>query len=289
MRQHVKILPKQCCRCPPVKKTNTYSVYAGMTADAENEILRIDEVSDDWNRCCCNPYHPLKMEVRQYFPLPNKDSDANKISSEYGYLKEDFARELSTLTGYNRQVAIEEWYKSQPVLFSMVRDNGQRCCCKTPCKVLNTFVCCACCQDGMHAYAGEVVDGKEKGLINNPDPAKFIGTVKQVEFGGCCTPSLYLTDGPTSEPFAKVEGPCCFGGWSENCCDFNFTVSRFNSAKKMGDLGKIVKKKPEGLAGQFKEVFTQADVYSVQFNDGAELSPGQKVTVLTAQILSDYM
>ena len=45
IRQHVKLLPKQCCVCPPcVKQTNTYSVYAGMTRDAQAEFLRIDEV-----------------------------------------------------------------------------------------------------------------------------------------------------------------------------------------------------------------------------------------------------
>lgn len=65
VRQHVKLFPKKCCTCPPgVKKENTYSVYAGLTQTNENEILRIDEVSDDWNRCCCAPYHPLKLEVR---------------------------------------------------------------------------------------------------------------------------------------------------------------------------------------------------------------------------------
>ncbi len=289
VRQHIKFLPKQCCRCPPVKKTNTYSVYAGLTQESENEILRIDEISDDWNRHCCNPYHPLKLEVRQYFPIPNKESDASKFSTEYRYLREDFAQEVSSLTGYNRQQAIEDWYKSQPVLFTMIRDDGQRCCCKMPCKLLNTFVCCGFCQDGMHAYAGQLIDGPEKGRLNNPDPTKLIGSVKQPSLGGCCTPSLHLTDGHIPEPFGKVEGPCCFGGWSENCCSFNFFVSKFGSGTKAGDLGKIIKKKPDGLSGQVKEVMSQADVYSVQFNDGVELSPAQKITILTSQILSDYM
>ena len=45
VRQHVKLLPKKCCMCPPcVKQTNTYSIYAGMTRDAQAEFLRIDEV-----------------------------------------------------------------------------------------------------------------------------------------------------------------------------------------------------------------------------------------------------
>jgi hypothetical protein len=54
VRQHAKFLPKACCVCPPcVKQENSYSIYAGMNRDAQAEILRVDEVIDDWNRCCC--------------------------------------------------------------------------------------------------------------------------------------------------------------------------------------------------------------------------------------------
>ena len=71
IRQHVKLFPKACCACPPcVQQENTYSIYAGMARDAQSEILRVDEVSDDWNRCCCAPYHPLRLEMRQYIPVP---------------------------------------------------------------------------------------------------------------------------------------------------------------------------------------------------------------------------
>jgi len=46
IRQHVKLLPKSCCSCPPcVKQENTFSVYAGLTRDAQAEFLRIDEVN----------------------------------------------------------------------------------------------------------------------------------------------------------------------------------------------------------------------------------------------------
>ena len=45
VRQHVKLLPKGCFMCPPcVKQTNTYSIYAGMSRDAQAEFLRVDEV-----------------------------------------------------------------------------------------------------------------------------------------------------------------------------------------------------------------------------------------------------
>lgn len=171
----------------------------------------------------------------------------------------------------------------------MLRDDGQRCCCKTPCKWLSTFVCCACCQDGMSVYAGELADDKEKGRPFNPDPSKLIGTVTQPVYGGVFTPTLHLTEANSAQPFAKVEGPCFFGGWSEMCCSFNFAVSRFESEKRVGDLAKVVKKKPDSFAGGMKELMTEADVYGVTFNEGVELTAAQKITVLTSQVLADYM
>ncbi len=292
VRQHVKLFPKTCCSCPPcVKKENTYSVYAGLTHDSENEILRIDEISDDWNRCCCTPYHPVKMEVRQFVPLPNGKNNADH---DFTNLQADFVNELNHLQGQHRQKAIDDWYKSQPVLMTMLRDDGQRCCCKMPCKLLSSFVCCACCQDGMHVYAGGLEDEKEIGRPNNPDPSRLIGSVIQPQWGGCCTPTLHILDSqssadPNAQPFAKMEGPCCFGGWSEMCCNFKFYVSKFASPKKTGDIGMIIKKKPQSFAGAFVELFSDADVYSVEFKDSAELTPSQKISMLTGQILADYM
>ena len=53
VRQHVKVLPKSCFACPPcVKQENTYSVYAGLTRDAQAEFLRIDEVKLFANALC---------------------------------------------------------------------------------------------------------------------------------------------------------------------------------------------------------------------------------------------
>lgn len=51
VRQHLKVLPKKCCTCPPcAPQEATFSVYAGPSAESQMEILRLDEVSDDWNR-----------------------------------------------------------------------------------------------------------------------------------------------------------------------------------------------------------------------------------------------
>ena len=86
IRQHVKLAPKNCCKCPPcVSQENSYSIYAGLSQNAEHELLRVDEISSDWNRCCCKPYHPLRLEVRQYLPVPG-----DRTASDYGHIRRYF-------------------------------------------------------------------------------------------------------------------------------------------------------------------------------------------------------
>jgi len=290
IRQHMKLLPKQCCVCPPcVKQENTYSVYVGNSQDAEAEVLRIDEVSDDWNRCCCAPYHPLRLEVRQYVPMPG-----DSTGSDYKHISQDVGNDWNRFSGNarDRQQYLRDYYRNQPVLMSMVRDDGLRCCYKCPCKMLGCFVCAQCCQDGMHLYAGQVQDAPEgeKGRPYNLNQENLVGSVIQPVYGGWCWPTLHLRGenaNDTDEPFGKVEGPCCFGGCSEFCFDFKFSTSRFNSERKTGDLGTIIKKKPQSLAGAFRELMSDADVYTIQFNEG--ISASEKATILTAQVFADYM
>ena len=112
--------------------------------------MRADEVSDDCNRCCCSPYHPLRLEFRHYIPVPGDGS-----TGSYNHLSEDLQRDFAGISGdaTRMQVRLRELYKNQPVLFSVVRNDGQRCC-KFPMKCLSTFVCCACCMDGVRIYGG---------------------------------------------------------------------------------------------------------------------------------------
>jgi hypothetical protein len=45
VRRHVKPFRKWCIGCPPcATQESSFSVYAGLTAGAQSEILRIDEV-----------------------------------------------------------------------------------------------------------------------------------------------------------------------------------------------------------------------------------------------------
>jgi hypothetical protein len=287
IRQHVKLLPKQCCKCPPVTQENTYSVYAGNTS-GEVEVLRVDEVSDDWNRCCCKPYHPLKLEVRQHVPLPGDVG-----FSDFDHLNADIQRDFASFGARDRAAAARNFYQQNPVLFTVVRDDGQRCCCKMPCKWLSTFVCFNCCRDGAHLYSGELPnDPKEAGRPLEQTSNPLIGSATQPIFGGCCIPFMELRDGPDqAEPFGKVAGPCFFGGWSEMCFSFNFPVSYFASPRSSGDIAVITKRKPANMTQAAVEVCSDADWYGIKFNEQnlGKITAEQKLTVLSSQLLLDYM
>jgi hypothetical protein len=124
----------------------------------------------------------------------------------------------------------------------------------------------------------------------------MIGSALKPICGGYYRPLLEIREGSvvpqgrdtTIAPFAQLEGPCLFGGWTECCCDFYFPLSRFGSDKK-GDLGGVVKKAPKSLAGGFRSFIEDNSVYTIQFDQGANLTAAQKSTVLASQLLYDYM
>jgi len=291
IRQHVKLLPKGFLTSPPcVEQENTYSVYAGLTRDSMYEFLRVDEVSDNWNRCCCKPYHPLKLEVRQYIPTP----DERHATFDSEHFNQDLWRDYHGLTVGRKQELARNMYMRQPVLFTIRRDDGVRCCYKCPFKCLQCCVCCATCADGVHVYAGELKDpdGYEQGRPYHSPRDRQIGSAIQPVWGGFFTPTLHLRHGNVAddvEPFAKIEGPCCFGGWSEICCDFKFFTSKFRSESKTGDVAMIIKRHPKSMAMLASDLMSNADNYTIEFNPNVSLSPGEKATVLAGQLLADYM
>jgi hypothetical protein len=99
-----------------VKQENTYSVYAGLNENAQNEILRIDEVSDDWNRCCCAPFHPVRMEVRPYIPVPGDGTN-----SDYAHLNQDMIGSWGNMNAIQRYREEKDMYKRFPPVMSFQR------------------------------------------------------------------------------------------------------------------------------------------------------------------------
>mmetsp|Transcript_26410 Transcript_26410/g.26660 ORF Transcript_26410/g.26660 Transcript_26410/m.26660 type:complete len:385 (+) Transcript_26410:47-1201(+) len=294
IRQHVKLLPKHCCVCPPcVEQENTYSIYAGLTRDNAAEFLRVDEVSDDWNRCCCKPHHPWRLEVRQYIPPPGGDI----ASSDWQHLASDVQGDFSRFSTPEKAKFLKDSYQKAPVLFSIVRDDGMRCgwCIpRFPCKVLDCCIFHDVCADGVHVYSGGMADpeGEERGRPHDgkvTDRGQLIGTVKQPWCGGGCHPVMDLRNSDGDEPYGRVEGPYCFGGWMELCFDFKFSVSSFHGTPKSDDIAMIVKRKPSSLAMAATDLMSDADNYTIEFNPMASLTPAQKANIMSAQLLADYM
>jgi hypothetical protein len=82
----------------------------------------VDEVSNDWNRCCCAPHHPLKLEVRQHVPMPGEGVNGN----EGAIIMNEARSEYQALanSGGNLRDSMEklnELYQAQPVAMTMVR------------------------------------------------------------------------------------------------------------------------------------------------------------------------
>jgi len=107
----------------------------------------------------------------------------------YNHLGQDVANDWNRLTNpTDRQNLLVNYYKTRPVLFTVIRDNGQRCIRCVNCKWLNTFVCNSCCQDGVRVYGGAIPDapadsGWEAGVpfeLQNAEP-RFLGAVTQVK------------------------------------------------------------------------------------------------------------
>lgn len=76
-------------------------------------------------------------------------------------------------------------YRNQPVLFSILRNDGRRACSKWPwccCLPCLWCVCLPCCQDGAKIYSGGMDDpeGKERGRAYNANPDNLIGSIIQV-------------------------------------------------------------------------------------------------------------
>jgi len=146
----------------------------------------------------------------------------------------------------------------------------------------------------MFLHAG-LVDG-DPGQIGARNPT-CVGYATQPTMGGGTVPTINIMDRGSTDTYrmlAKVEGPQCFGGCMELCYSSEFSVSNMNLAQldvpvKLGDMAKIVKRKPQSLEGALREMVTDADVYTLEFNPNARLTAQQKATMLASLILTDYM
>ena len=297
VREQVKLAPEYCFGCPPcLRAAKSFYVSAGNDStgtDLSGQLFRADEVSEKWNRCCCFPKHPYKMEFRQYMPMPG---EIKGRASEFSVVMQDMQRNWSTMSVVNRGKALKEKYMAQPPVFTAIRDGQQCCCCNGcfgPCcinKCLGCYACCDLCLDGTSVVAGATNEVEDSDIGKVPGGANVLGYGGVPCLGGHCTPTVHLSDQPfpNENSWGKIEGPTCFAGCSELCCDFHFPVSKFGSKKKAGDLALIKKRRPRGIAAGLRELVSDADVFTIEFKDKS-LTPEQKAVILGNQILMDFM
>ena len=241
-----------CC-----EQSNTYDFFDEATG---THLFIAQETSEDFLRCCCAPYHSLRVEFKRVNSASREWSSRGEIAS-------------------------------MPTVMTVEREG----CMSKPC--LGCFAFSDACKDGMTMTGGGPLS--EPGDLTIRDQTFAYGT--QPKCGGYFTPTLNLFNRQTAgshkesfTPLAKVEGPMCFGGCSELCCDSTFTVSsmrpeQIDSKIMSGDLAKITKLRPRGACACGKELFTDSDTFSVHYNDSVGLTPQQKAAMMGSLVLTDYM
>ena len=242
--------------------SNMYDVY---DTKQGNIVFTAAETSDDCDRCCCAPNHKFRVLFK---PATMK-------------LQRDQVLAL-------------------PTVLTMDRPGSTCSCCNK--KRLGYCICpgCPACADGFVLYAGDVQeaqrDANESYKLITP---QTIGYAEQpIPWGGGFTPTVNVMDRADAtdkfRPLAKVEGAsCCFGGYSELCCESAWPVSKMepqqlNQQILTGDLAQITKKKPDSMSAALREALTDSDTYTIEFAPG-QLAPQQKATMISSLILVDYM
>lgn len=157
----------------------------------------------------------------------------------------------------------------------------------------NLFVCCEQCQDEMRFHhGGGEFDVNSAGSL----PTNNVIAVGKVPIGGGgCTPTVNIFQIPPGAvpvdekmaPAAVVEGPTCFGGLYDFCCNTTFYVS--TQPGKSGDLATIVKKKPGDCNECCRAVCSTADIYDMHIAEGSVISPTQKALLMGELVHLDFM
>ena len=156
---------------------------------------------------------------------------------------------------------------------------GMKCCCDGPRQCLFCPVLGESCAEEMIVHEGGV-----QGEPGNINPATKLSLIRQpVPLGGCFTPTLEVLDASGALD-AKATGPCCFGGWSEICCDSTFVLKRGDAP-----LATITHLAPRNFCDDetCAAICTDSDKFQVKFD--ATASATDKANAVAAGLLVDYM
>jgi len=259
-----------------IEQQNVYDVFDHET---KKRIMIIKEESDGCSRCCCSPDHSIF--VRFY----HVGSDAPELQPGQ---------------------TVDWSYEPNGDPFMTFEREGCDCCCKGLCP--KPCLCCFSCGDGCRQvgtlHAGDLT-GRPGEAHGKRERAKLIGETIQPVGGGGFKPIMQLMDRADpnettgrSELFAATRGPCLFGGCSKLCCSSEFgqavaSDQDFGNVSKMhqlnfGNFASITKLKPKTMAQGAREMFTDSDLYDVQFKNPS-ITPQQKANILGQMVHLDYM
>ncbi|GMI17895.1 hypothetical protein TrLO_g1388 [Triparma laevis f. longispina] len=252
IRQKVMMLEAITMGC--VEQKNIYTV---LTPEGD-ALMTCREVSDFKTRCCCNPLHSLTIEIFKGIGGGDGNDDA-----------------------FFAGVGSNAVQSSDEALYTAERPG---CCCGKP------GLCCpACtdhCTDAMVLHAGHV-----KGYasdLESPEPLLMIR--QEMAYESPFHPALEIMpamDG-ANNGFAKathmINGPMCFGGCVELCCESNWIIS---DKKSKSEDGRIIKQKPASMKDALREMATDADLYRLDFTVG--MGNAAKAALITSTLLLDYM
>ena len=192
----------------------------------------------------------------------------------------------------------------EPVLTMEKNGNCDNC---AQCGPTNCFVCCAKCQSKTWLHIGDVKTEREDkgcgpckvahwefpegtpGLAENKRPNVFAEATVPI-MGGGCTPTVNVMRRGAAqemEQFAVIEGPTCFGGCMDLCCNTEFKVSRGKG--KAGDLAVISKQKPDGFMELLIAMCTPVDKYQLHFTDNHGLHPTEKAAIMSEMVHLDFL
>jgi hypothetical protein len=150
--------------------------------------------------------------------------------------------------------------------------------------------CCTCadiCTSEMVLHDGVIPGPRDdwgKTVGEYKEPPKVIFRSKQAPAcEAMFNPTIVTTDANGQE-MSTMEGPCCFGGWSELFCSSNFpSVNKQANLK----LGRVKKLRPETCMQLLCEVCTKSDRFMIDFEDNVHAD--QKAGMVVSTLLTDYL
>ena len=154
---------------------------------------------------------------------------------------------------------------------------GMKCNCGGP------KMCLPCCILS-DACAEELIvhEGRIDGQAGNISEATKLSLIRQpAPWGGCFTPKLEVLNQQGAVD-TVMEGPTCFGGWSELCCDASFVLKRGN--EPVATIKHLAPKDPMQACAA---ACTDSDNFEVTFTPTT--GPMDKANAIAAGLLVDFM